>query len=173
MPTDESRLPLRPILPSQRPPTTRNRKGQFTPGVCGNPRGRPTNATLAAKLAARAATRDSYERIKRAAAYNGITPEQIARVARAVFGKFWKAEVARELMLSHQTIRRWAKGERKISLDNERLMLMLLCKRARHTHLLARSMHRRAEAAHRAQQAMAETPRYKRLTRPDPPRTEF
>jgi hypothetical protein len=41
MPTDESRLPLMPILPWQRPPVTRNAKGRWMAGVSGNPRGRP------------------------------------------------------------------------------------------------------------------------------------
>ena len=41
MPTDEDRLPLTPVLPWQRPPETRNRQGQFTPGASGNPKGRP------------------------------------------------------------------------------------------------------------------------------------
>jgi hypothetical protein len=48
MPTDERRLPLMPIPSWQRPPTTRDRKGQWMAGVSGNPRGRPTNARLAA-----------------------------------------------------------------------------------------------------------------------------
>jgi hypothetical protein len=68
-----------------------------------------------------------------------MTPEQFVRLARAAYGKFWKTEVARELMLDHQTIRRWAKGERKISLENERLMLTLLLKRA--PPAFARALH--------------------------------
>jgi hypothetical protein len=33
MPTDECRLPLTPVLPWQRPPVTRNRKGQWQRGA--------------------------------------------------------------------------------------------------------------------------------------------
>jgi len=55
MPTDECRLPLTPVLPWQRPPVTRNRKGQWQRGISGNPKGRPTKAKLAARLAARPA----------------------------------------------------------------------------------------------------------------------
>jgi hypothetical protein len=165
---------LRPTLrPWQRPqPVFRNAKGQYLPGVCGNKKGRPTKRRLEARLAAYGAASDDYERI-RCATYKGITGVELARVATATFGPFWKAELARQLMVSHQTVRRWAKGKRKMSLDNERLMLLLLWKRARHTHGLARYMHRRAEAAHRAKQTLAEMPRYKRLIRPGERRTVF
>jgi hypothetical protein len=83
MPTDDSRLPLMPVLPSQRPPTTRDMRGRFLPGVSGNLRGRPTNARLATK---RAALGD-YAALKRAASYEGITPEQFVRLARVVYGQ--------------------------------------------------------------------------------------
>jgi hypothetical protein len=109
MPTDESRLPLMPVLPWQRPPVTRNAKGQFMPGVCGNPRGRPTNARLAAN---RAAT-DRHIDLKRAASYEGITPEQFVRLARLTYGKSWQAPLAAGLGISVRGVIRWAKGEYK------------------------------------------------------------
>ena len=48
MPTDDSRNPLMPVLPWQRPPVTRNLKGQWMPGVWGNPRGRDQRQSLRA-----------------------------------------------------------------------------------------------------------------------------
>jgi hypothetical protein len=108
MPTDESRLPLMPILPWQRPPTTRNRKGQWMPGVCGNPRGRPTNARLAAKRAAKGSYR---EKLQRAASYEGITPEHFVRLARIAYGKSWQGPLAGDLNMSLRGVIRWAKGE--------------------------------------------------------------
>jgi hypothetical protein len=173
MPTDDSRMPTLPVLPWRRPPVTRDRKGQWQPGVSGNPKGRPTKAKLAARLAARPSTTKGYEQMKRRAAYEGLTPDQLARVGRILFGASWKTATARELMLSTKTIQRWANGERKMSLENERLILMLFFKRACHTRALVRAMYRRAEAAHRARQELAE-PRWSRyLDRPGAPRTDF
>src|SRR5215470_14580466 len=145
MPTDDSRLPLMPILPWQRPPTTRGRNGRWLPGVCGNKKGRPTNRERAARHAAMPPT-DSYAKLQRIAAYEGLSPRLFGMIASAVFGKFWKAQVARELMLHHQTIRRWRRGERQIPLWIERHLLALLLSRARKTHFLVRTAYRRAEA---------------------------
>jgi hypothetical protein len=133
MPTDECRLPLMPVLPWQRPPVTRNRKGQFMPGVCGNPRGRPSNARLAAK---RAALGD-YAVLKRASNYEGITPEQFVRLARTVYGRVWQGPLATDLKISRQGVIRWARGKHKISLEKEILLLMVCLRRARAAHALA------------------------------------
>src|SRR5215475_6907004 len=107
MPTDDNRLLLMPILPWQRPPVTRNRKGQFMPGVSGNPRGRPTNARLAAKRA----SIGEYAPLRRAASYPGMTPEQFVRLARTVYGRWWQGPLAADLMMSRQGVIRWAKGK--------------------------------------------------------------
>jgi hypothetical protein len=163
MPTDESRLPLMPVLPWQRPPTTRNRKGQWMPGVCGNPRGRPTNARLAAK---RAAMGSYKEKLKRAAGYEGITPEQFVRLARVAYGKSWQASLAGDLNLSVRGVARWAKGEYKISHDKEMHILAVCLRRARAAHALVRAMYRRAAAAERAREVLASMPRHKILTHP-------
>jgi hypothetical protein len=162
MPTDERRLPLTPILPSQRPPTTRNAKGQFMLGVCGNPRGRPTNARLAAK---RAATGGSAE-LKRAASYEGITPEQFVRLARIAYGKCWQAPLAGDLNMSVRGVIRWAKGEHKIAHAKETLLLTVCLRRVRAAHALVRAMYRRAAAAERAREVLASIPRHKILTHP-------
>ena len=163
MPTDESRLPLMPVLPWQRPPPTRNRKGQWMPGVCGNPRGRPTNARRAAK---RAAT-DSYrEKLKRAASYEGITPEQFVRLARIAYGKCWQGPLAGDLSMSVRGVIRWAKGEYKICHDKEMRILAVCLRRARAAHALVRAMYRRAAAAERARQELASIPRHRILTQP-------
>src|SRR5262245_49307776 len=157
MPTDDSRLPLMPILPWQRPPVTRNRRGQFMPGVCGNPRGRPSNARLAAT---------DYAVLKRTANYEGITPEQFVRLARTVYGRFWQGPLAADMMMSRQGVIRWAKGKHKISPEKERLLLLLCLRRVRAAHALVRTMYRRGVSAERARQELAAIPRYKPLTRP-------
>ena len=162
MPTDESRLPLMPVLPWQRPPTTRNIKGQWMPGVCGNPRGRPTNARLAAK---RAPTNRHID-LKRAASYEGITPEQFVRLARIAYGKCWQAPLAGDLNISVRGVIRWAKGEHKISHAKEMLLLTVCLRRVRGAHALVRAMYRRAAAAERARQVLASMPRHKILTHP-------
>src|SRR6516164_4577636 len=161
MPTDEDRLPLMPILPWQRPPTTRNMKGQFLPGVSGNPRGRPTAARLAAK---RAALGDLAV-LKRAASYEGMTPEQFVRVARAAYGKSWRIPLAADLIMSVRGVARWAKGQCKISLENEILILMVCLRRVRPAHALVRAMYRVAIRADRARQKLAAMPRYRLLKR--------
>jgi len=162
MPTDDNRLPLMPILPWQRPPVTRNGKGQYMPGVCGNPRGRPTNARLAAKRAALG--EDAV--LKRAASYEGITPEQFVRLARTVYGRLWQGPLAADMMMSRQGVIRWAKGKHKISLEKEILLLMVCLRRARAAHALVRAMYRGAVAAESARQLVSSVPRYKPLTRP-------
>ena len=169
MPTDDSGLPLMPILPWQRPPVTRNRKGQFMPGVSGNPRGRPTNARLRAKLAAT----DRHVELKRAAGFEGLVPEQFVRLARIVYGRFWQGPLAADMMMSRQGVIRWAKGKNKISPEKERLLLLLCLRRARAAHALVRAMYRRANAAESARQQLAAMPRYKPLTRPGDRRTVF
>jgi hypothetical protein len=130
MPTDESRLPLMPILPWQRPPVTRDRKGRFMPGVCGNPHRRPTKRMLEARLAARASTHDYVRQMQRRAAYDGLTPHELTRLLRATYRKLgWQAQAARDILMSKRGIFRWAKGVHKISHANERLLLTL-CKPA-------------------------------------------
>jgi len=155
MPTDESRLPLTPVLPWQRPPVTRNRQGQFMPGVSGNLRGRPTNARLRAKRAAIG----EYATLKRAASYEGITPEQFVRLARTVYGRWWQGPLAADMMMSRQGVIRWAKGKHKISLKKEILLLMVCLRRARAAHALVRAMYRGAVAAESARQQLAAMPR--------------
>lgn len=74
-------------------------------GVCGNPRGRSTKRMLETRLAARPATRDGYERMKRAAAYEGMTPQELTRVLRATYGKLgWQAQAARDMLMSRRGI---------------------------------------------------------------------
>jgi len=169
MPTDENRLPLMPILPWQRPPVTRNRKGRFMPGVSGNPRGRPTNARLAAKRAAIG----EYATRKRAASYEGMTPGQFVRVARTAYGRSWQRPLAADMKMSRQGVIRWAKGKHKISLEKEILLLMVCLRRVRAAHALVRAMYRRANAAESARQQLAAMPRYKPLTRPGQRRIVF
>ncbi len=163
MPTDLSRLPLMPVLPWQRPPVTRNAKGQFMPGVSGNPRGRPTNARLATK---RAATGSYRETLERAASYEGITPEQFVRLARVAYGRSWQGPLARDLNMSVRGVIRWAKGEYKISHDKEMRILAVCLRRARAAHALVRAMCRRAAAAERAREVLASMPRHRILTHP-------
>src|SRR5215469_12190759 len=127
MPTDISRLPLMPVLPWQRPPTTRNRKGQWMPGVCGNPRGRPTNARLAAK---RAATDRAIE-LKRAASYEGLRPEQFVRLARVAYAKSWQGPLAADVGISVRGLIRWAQGQYKISHEKEMHILDVCLRRTR------------------------------------------
>jgi hypothetical protein len=125
------------------------------PGVCGNPRGRPTNARLAAK---RAATGGYREKLKRAASYEGITPEQFVRLARVAYGKSWQAAFAGDLNMSVRGLIRWAKGEHKISHAREMLILRVCLRRVRTAHALVRAMYRRAEAAERARESAGEHP---------------
>jgi len=169
MPTDDNRLPLMPILPWQRPPVTRNRKGQWMAGVSGNPRGRPTNARLAAKRAAIG----EYAELRRRASYEGITPEQFVRLARTVYGRSWQRPLAADLKMSRQGVIRWARGKHKISLEKEILLLLVCLRRARAAHALARAMHRGAVAAESARQQLGAMPRYKPFTRPGVRRTVF
>jgi hypothetical protein len=169
MPTDQSRLPLMPVLPWQRPPTTRNRKGQWMSGVSGNPKGRPTNARLAAK---RAAT-GRYTELIRIAGYEGLTDQQFVRLARVVYGKQWQGPLAADLSMSVRGIIRWAKGEHKISHQREMRILAVCLRRARGAHALVRAMYRRAAAAERARLELASIPRHKPLTPPGPQRTVF
>jgi len=168
MPTDVSRLPLMPVLPWQRPPTTRNVKGQWMPGICGNPKGRPTNARLIAK---RAAAGSYVERLKRAASYEGLTPEHFVRLARIAYGKCWHAPVAGDLHMSVRGVIRWSKGDYKISHEKEMRILAVCLRRVRAAHALVRAMYRRAAAAERARQELASMPRHKPLTLPEEWRT--
>jgi len=169
MPTDVSRLPLMPILPWQRPPTTRNAKGQFMPGVCGNPRGRPTNARFRAK---REAT-DRHLELKRVASYAGLTPEHFVRLARIAYGKSWQGSLAADLGMSVRGVIRWAKGDYNISHEKEMRILAVCLHRLRTGHALVRAMYRRAAAAERARQELARTPRHQVLTRPEEWQTVF
>jgi hypothetical protein len=154
MPTDDSRIPLMPVLPWQRPLTTRNRKGQWMAGVTGNPRGRPTNARLAAK---RAAT-GRYAKLIRIADYEGLTAEQFVRLARVAYGKQWQGPLAADLGVSGRGIIRWAKGEHKISHEKEMRILAVCLRRACGAHALVRAMYRRAAAAERARLELASIP---------------
>ena len=169
MPTDDSRLPLMPIPPWQRPPTTRNRKGQWMPGVSGNPRGAPIKARLAAKRAAIG----SDAELKRLASYEGITPEQFVRLARIAYGRSWQAPLAADLGMSRQALIRWAKGEYKISFEREMKILAVCLRRTRAAHAFVRAMYRGAVRAESARQQLAALPRYKPLTRPSERRTAF
>jgi len=166
MPTDDSRLPLTPVLPWQRPPVTRNRKGQFMPGVCGNPRGRPTKRMLEARLAARASTHDYVRQMQRRAAYEGLTPHELTRLLRATYGKLgWQAQAARDMLMSKRGIFRWAKGVHKISHANERLLLTLCLRQTRANYRYVLVLYRRAVAAANAREELASLPRYRPMTR--------
>jgi hypothetical protein len=156
MPTDERHLPLMPILPWQRPPVTRDRKGQWMAGVSGNPKGRPTNARLEAKRAALMSAE-----LRRAARYPGMTPEQFVKVARAAYGKSWQAPLADDLMMSVREVARWAKGQCKIALEKEIYILMVCLRRVRAAHALVRKIYRRSVAAERARRM----PHYRPLSR--------
>jgi hypothetical protein len=174
MPIYEDTLPLTPVLPWQRPqPVFRDARGRFLRGSTANRRGRPPARVIAAKLAARADTHDACERMKRAAAYKGISPQEFVRLVRTVYGPWWQGQLAADLIMSRQGVIRWAKGKHKISLQKERLLLLLCLRRVRAAHALVRAMHRRAVAAESARQLLAAMPRYKPLTRPGERRTVF
>jgi len=174
MPTDECRLPLTPVLPWQRPPTTRNRKGQWMRGVSGNEKGRPTKVRLEAKLAARASTSSGLEQMKHRAAYQGMTPEELTRLLRSTYGKLgWQAQAARDMRMSKRSIRRWAKGVYKISYEKEKLLLALCLRLSHANYRYVLAHYRRAVAAAKAREALASIPRYRPLTRPGPPRMDF
>jgi hypothetical protein len=170
MPTDVSRLPLMPVLPWQRPPVTRDARGRWMPGVSGNERGRPTNARLAAK---RVATGSYREKLKRAASYEGITPEQFVRLARTAYGKSWQGSLAADFGVSVRGVIRWAKGEHKISHDKEMRILAVCLRRVRAAHALVRSMYRHAAASERAREVLASMPRHRPLTHPGERQTVF
>jgi hypothetical protein len=111
--------------------------------------------------------------LKRAASYEGITPEQFVRLARVAYGKCWQAPLAGDLMMSVRGVIRWAKGEHKISHNKEMLLLAVCLRRARAAHALIRAMYRHAAAAERARQELASRPRHKPLTPPEERRTVF
>ena len=167
MPTDDSRLPLTPILPWQRPPVTRNAKGQWMAGVSGNPRGRPTNARLRTKMLAYDA------RAKRPTAYSGMTSTDLAKVARASYGKFWQGQLAADLRMSRQGVIRWARGIHRISLDKEILILSICLRRVRSSHAYVRWMLRRVLTYQRALLQQEQAPRYKPLAPPGERRKVF
>ena len=123
-------------------------------GVSGNPKGRPTNARLAAK---RAAT-GRYTELIRIAGYEGLTDQQFVRLARVVYGKQWQGPLAADLSMSVRGIIRWAKGEHKISFEREMRILAVCLRRARGAHALVRAMYRRAAAAERARLELASIP---------------
>jgi hypothetical protein len=166
MPTDESRLPRMPILPWQRPPVTRNANGRWMPGVSGNPRGRPTNARLRAKMLACDA------RAKRHTAYEGITGTEFAKVAAAAYGRFWQGQLARDLRMSRRGIIRWVQGVHKIALEKEILILSHCLRRSRASHAYVRMMLRRA-LAHRNFLEQKQIPRHQPLTHPGERRRVF
>jgi len=161
--------PRSPVPPWQRPPLARNAKGRFMPGVCGNPRGRPTNARLAAK---RAAT-DRRAELKRIASYEGLAPYYFVRLARVVYGKSWQKPLAADLRISRRSLIRWARGEYKISHEKEMRILTVCLRQARAAHALVRAMYRRADAAERARQELARIRRHLPLTPPEPQRRVY
>src|SRR5262249_38184831 len=164
MPTDDSGLPVMPILPWQRPPTTRNSKGQWMTGVSGNLKGRPTNARLRTKMLAYDA------RARRPTAYSGMTGTDLAKVGRAAYGKFWQRQLAADLRMSRRGIIRWVQGVHKISLEKEISVLSLCLRRLRPRHAYVRWMLRRAMAHHNAL-AQEQIPRHQPLTHPGERRT--
>ena len=169
MPTDNPRPLLMPVQPWQRPPAARNHKGQWMAGVSGNPRGRPTNAALAAK---RAAT-DRRAELKRIASYEGLSPHYFVRLARVVYGKSWQKPLAADLRISRRSLIRWARGEYKISHEKEMRILTVCLRRARGAHALVRAMYRRADAAEQARQELARIRRHLPLTPPEPRRRVY
>jgi hypothetical protein len=102
-----------------------------------------------------------------------MTPEQFVRLGRVVYGRWWQGPLAADLIMSRQGVIRWAKGKHKISLEKERLLLLLCLRRVRAAHALVRTMFRRAVAAENARQQLLAMPRYKALTRPGERRTVF
>jgi hypothetical protein len=151
MPTDDKRLPPMPVLSWQRPPVTRNVNGRRRPGVSGNPRGRPTNARLAAKRAA-----GSYvAQLKRLASYDGLTGDYFVRLARIAYGRSWQKPLAADLGVSRQAVIRWAKDEYKISHACEMQILAVCLRRTRAAHAQVRTMVRRAAAGERAREELA------------------
>jgi hypothetical protein len=168
MSTDETRLPVLPIQPWQRPPTTRNTKGRWVAGVSGNPRGRPTNVRLRAKALACDA------RTKRPTAYRGMSGAELARVAAATYGRFWQGQLASELMMSRRGVIRWVHGDHKILLEKEILLLSLCLRRVKASHAYVRAMLRRALVAHSNRVVEKEQfPRHKPLTPREERRTVF
>jgi len=161
MATDNSRLPLMLVMPWQGSQPSRHRNGRWMPGLSGNPRGRPTNARLAAKRAAVGRWPD----LERAAGYEGLAPEQFVRLARTVFGRWWQGALSRDLDISRRQLIRWAEGDQKISHAREMMLLTVCLRRARAGHALVRAMYRRAAAAERARQELAQIPRHKPLPR--------
>ena len=67
--------------------------------------------------------------------------------------------------MSVRGVARWAKGQCKISLENEILILMVCLRRVRRSLALVRAMYRVANRAERARQQLAAMPRYRLLKR--------
>ena len=67
--------------------------------------------------------------------------------------------------MSVRGVARWAKGQCKISLENEILILMVCLRRVRPAHALVRAMYRVAIRAERAREKLAAMPRYRLLKR--------
>jgi len=149
------------MRPWEPQPISRNAKGQYMPGVCGNKRGRPTKARLEAKLAAIG----EYAELRRAASYPGLTPDQFVRVARAAYGKSWQGPLSKDIMTSRRALIRWRQGTHRISSERELDILSACLRRVRAAHALVRAMYRVAISAEHARQELASLPRHKPLTR--------
>jgi hypothetical protein len=112
--------------------------------------------------------------MQRRAAYDGLTPHELTRVLRATYGKLgWQAQAARDMLMSKRGVFRWAKGVHKISHANERLLLTLCLRQTRANYRYVLALYRRAVAAANAREELASLPRYRPLTRPGPPRSNF
>ena len=111
-------------------------------------------------------------RAKRPTAYSGMTSTDLAKVARASYGKFWQGQLAADLRMSRRGIIRWLQGVHQISLEKEIRILLLCLRRIRPRHAYVRWMLRRAMAHHNAL-AQEQIPRHQPLTRPGERRTVF
>jgi hypothetical protein len=102
-------------------------------------------------------------RAKRHTAYEGMTGADLAKVARAAYGKFWQGQLATDLRMSRRGIIRWLQGVHKISLEKEISILLLCLRRIRPRHAFVRWMLRRA-LAHRNSLEQEQIPRHQPLT---------
>lgn len=54
-----------------------------------------------------------------------MTPERLRRLASAVYGTDWQAQLSRDAGVNPRTVRRWARGDSRIPDDIEPLLLSM------------------------------------------------